>query len=200
MINCTRYFLILLSIFLFSSIVPAIDALATDEQFQSTSEEMIQELSRKPVKYRSFGTEQKTRSIKIVQRVEQKIEETVITINENDDVPGLKLKIGFDYNSSSLKSSSYSLLKEVGKALLSDQLKDNNIMINGHTDSDGSDKYNLRLSFDRAESVKAWLVNAFDIPENRLLVRGYGELLPLKTNTDSYNKQLNRRVEFEISN
>ena len=92
------------------------------------------------------------------------------------------------------------LLKEVGKAVVSDSLKDKIIMINGHTDSDGTEQYNLKLSFNRADSVKAYLVTAFDIHESRLLIRGYGELMPLKPNSDSYNKQINRRVEFEINN
>jgi outer membrane protein OmpA-like peptidoglycan-associated protein len=194
MIYFKRCVIILLSVLLSSPIL-----FAEDDKFPSTSEEMVKELTRSPVKYRSFGTTKK-RAIKVVQRVNNQIEEKVVMIDENADVPRLKLKIEFDYNSSALKNASYTLLKEVGKALMSDQLRYKDIMINGHTDSDGAEQYNLKLSFDRADSVKAYLVTAFDIPENRLLIRGYGELLPLKPNTDSYNKQINRRVEFEINN
>ncbi len=206
MINFKRYILSLLSVFLFSSFVLTdvltnvlADVLADNDKFQNTSEEMVKELTRTPVIYRSFGTKKK-RAIKVSQRINNKIEEKVIMIDENMDVPKLKLKVEFDYNSSALKNSSYTLLKEVGKTLMSDQLRDKDIMINGHTDSDGEEQYNLKLSFNRADSVKAYLVTAFNIPENRLLIRGFGELLPLKPNTDSYNKQINRRVEFEINN
>ena len=111
----------------------------------------------------------------------------------------MKVKIEFDYDSSVLKASSYHLLKEVGVALTSKALRHKKIMINGHTDSDGSDRYNLRLSFDRAESVKAYLVSRFNISEDRLDIRGFGEELPIKPNTSGYNKQINRRVEFEIA-
>ncbi len=197
MIYFKKCILILLSVILSSSI-----ALAGDDRFQTTSEEIVKELTRPPVKYRkyrSLGTAKK-RAIKVVQRVENKIEETVVIIDENIDIPKVRLKIEFDYNSSALRNSSYPLLKEVSRALKSDQLRDKDIMINGHTDSDGSEPYNLRLSLDRADSVKAFLVTTFDIPEERLLIRGYGEMLPLKPNINSYNRQINRRVEFEINN
>lgn len=73
-------------------------AAAGDDKFQNTSEEMIKELTRPPVKYRSFGMSKK-RAIKVVQRVDNKIEEKVVMIDENADIPRLKLKIEFDYNS-----------------------------------------------------------------------------------------------------
>jgi len=179
-------------IFLLVSFLPAEEIL-----FQTTSEEMIKELDRNPIKTRSLGSG--TRDIKVVQRINNKIEETIVMIDESVDVPRLRVKIEFDYNSSALKKTSYLILKEVGKALHSDQLKNKIIIINGHTDSDGPDQYNLNLSFRRADTVKSYLNAAYDIPGNRLLIRGYGEFLPLKPNTTFYNKQLNRRVEFEIS-
>ena len=171
---------------------------ADDEGFQTTSGEMVKELTRTPVKYRSFVA--KKRAIKVAQRINNKMEEKTIVVVDNVDIPRLKLKIQFDYNSSALKASSYALLQEVGKALMSSKLNDRHIMINGPTDSDGAEQYNLKLSFDRADSVKAYLVSAFDIPEYRLQIRGYGEVMPLKPNISSYNKLLNRRVEFEIAN
>lgn len=189
----------LMVLFLFISFLLSTSFLfADDVQFQSTSEEMVKELTRIPAKYRSLVS--KKRAIRVAERINNKMEEKIIVVVENKDVPRLKLKIEFDYNSAALKNSSYILLKEVGKALLSSELKNREIMVNGHTDSDGTEQYNLKLSFDRADSVKTYLVTAFDIPENRLQIRGYGELLPLKENTSSYNKQINRRVEFEIAN
>lgn len=169
---------------------------ADEIRFQTTSEEMVKELTRPPVKYRSFAS--KKRTIAVVQRIDNKMKKTIMVVDENLDVPRLKVRIEFDYDSSALKKSSYTLLKEVGTALMSNAIKDKTIMINGHTDSDGTQAYNLKLSFERADSVKACLVNAFGIPEDRLQIRGYGELLPLKLNTSPDNKQINRRVEFEI--
>ncbi|SDU57132.1 OmpA family protein [Desulfobacula phenolica] len=171
---------------------------ADEVRFQTTSDEMVKELTRPPVKYRSFAS--KKRTIAVAERINNKMEKTIVVVDENLDVPKLKIRIEFDYDSSALKKSSYTLLNEVGTALISNAIKDKTIMINGHTDSDGTQTYNLKLSFDRADSVKAYLVAAFNLPEERLQIRGYGELLPLKPNTIPYNKQINRRVEFEIVN
>jgi len=169
-------------------------AFADNNGFQTTTEEMVKELTRTPIRYRSFVS--KKRAIKVIQRIDNKVEEMVVMVDEGADVPMLKTKIEFDVNSSALKLTSFLLLKKVGLALVSDGVRDKKIIINGHTDSDGSCAHNLGLSFDRAESVKAYLVANFDIPETRLQVRGYGEELPLKPNTSAENKQINRRVEF----
>lgn len=75
--------------------------------------------------------------------------------------------------------------------------------VGGHTDSKGSDAYNLRLSQERAESVKNYLVSR-DIPEWRLVAKGYGETRHIAPNTNPdgtdnpEGRQLNRRVEFII--
>jgi len=165
--------------------------------FQTTKDEMVRELTRQPVKYRSFAP--KKRAITVVSRKDNGVEENTIMINEQEDIPRLKLKIEFDYNSAALKPTAYPLLQELAQALLSPSLNGKIIMINGHTDSDGTQAYNLNLSFKRAESVKAYLAKAFTLPAHRLKVRGFGESLALVANTSSANKQINRRVEFEIS-
>ncbi len=186
-------------IIIFSLLFPSSVLFADDNiHFQNKSEEMVKELTRSPVKYRDISL--KKRGLKIVEMIDNKIEEKIIIINENQDIPKLKLRIKFDFNSSTLKESSYNLLKELGIALLSDKLKSKEIMINGHTDSDGTTQYNLKLSFDRADSVKAFLVKNFNLPETRLQTRGYGEFLPIVPNTIPENKQKNRRVEFELIN
>jgi len=71
------------------------------------------------------------------------------------------------------------------------------IRISGHTDSDGSDEHNLKLSNDRAHSVKNYLVSK-GIDEKRLEYKGFGETRPVKPNDTPENKQLNRRTEIEV--
>ena len=73
------------------------------------------------------------------------------------------------------------------------------MIINGHTDSDGKDKYNLRLSLNRAGAVKKYLMDHYNVSRDRLKVMGYGECMPLKPNTSEKNKQLNRRVEIVVA-
>lgn len=107
------------------------------------------------------------------------------------------LKIEFDVNSHNIRTQSYALLFELGKALTSTELKQRNIMIKGHTDSDGTKAYNLKLSKRRANAVKTFLGSNFSIPSTRLKTVGFGETHPLVPNTSRANKQMNRRVEVE---
>lgn len=71
------------------------------------------------------------------------------------------------------------------------------VEIGGHTDSDGSDSYNERLSQARSQSVVDYLLDA-DIDEKRLVAKGYGEKEPIAPNDTKENKQLNRRTEFKV--
>ncbi|MFN3402503.1 MAG: OmpA family protein [Cytophagaceae bacterium] len=71
------------------------------------------------------------------------------------------------------------------------------IQIGGHTDSDGNDDHNMKLSHNRAKAVVEYLVKK-GIPEARLSFKGYGETKPIAPNDTPENKQLNRRTEIEI--
>jgi NitT/TauT family transport system substrate-binding protein len=73
------------------------------------------------------------------------------------------------------------------------------VLIEGHTDSDGSDAVNQRLSEFRANQVADALVKA-GISRDRLLIRGYGESDPIASNGTSEGKKQNRRVEIRIQN
>jgi OOP family OmpA-OmpF porin len=74
-----------------------------------------------------------------------------------------------------------------------------NVLIEGHTDSIGSDEYNLGLSQKRSESVKERLVG-FGIEPGRITTVGYGEKYPTVSNDSPENRALNRRVEVIILN
>ena len=71
------------------------------------------------------------------------------------------------------------------------------IVINGHTDSEGNDDYNSGLSEARALAVYSWLVQQ-GISSGRLDFKGYGETQPIDTNETENGRQTNRRVEFEV--
>lgn len=74
-----------------------------------------------------------------------------------------------------------------------------NVLIEGHTDSIGSDEYNLELSRKRAESVNERLIG-FGIDPGRITTVGYGEKYPAVSNDTEANRALNRRVEVVILN
>jgi len=108
----------------------------------------------------------------------------------------INLKIEFDVNSYAIRPDSFSLLNELAKALNDPRLKGQVVFLNGHTDSDGAEEYNLRLSMNRALAIKHYLIINRSLASNRLIVYGYGENMPLKSNISASNKQLNRRVEI----
>jgi outer membrane protein OmpA-like peptidoglycan-associated protein len=84
---------------------------------------------------------------------------------------------------------------------LADVLRDNpdrTVLIEGFTDSTGSDAYNLQLSQRRAEAVRQALA-AMGIDRSRIETRGYGEAYPVASNATAGERQLNRRVEIVLS-
>jgi outer membrane protein OmpA-like peptidoglycan-associated protein len=72
------------------------------------------------------------------------------------------------------------------------------LRIAGHTDSQGSEEINRKLSQARADAIKEYLVDHFTIDPARITAIGYGSSKPLVEETGEEQRQLNRRVEFEI--
>ena len=182
---------------------------AADYGFETTSEGITKGLlapeqkrdegSLKDQGWQSLSTtdlsREKTRTVKILRnRDGVEVWETVAAPRERRG-GFVNLKIGFDVNSSFIRPESLRVLDELGKALVGPDLEHLAVYINGHTDSDGAEKYNLRLSLKRASAVKKYLIQHYPIAPGRLKVVGYGESMPLKPNTSAENKQLNRRVE-----
>ncbi len=104
--------------------------------------------------------------------------------------------IEFDEASSDLKASMYRDLDRVSNFLLDNP--DFKLRISGHTDSDGSDDYNLQLSKDRARAIAEYVVYFGRIPEARVETFGFGSSKPIVEEITEEDKALNRRVEFEL--
>jgi len=103
--------------------------------------------------------------------------------------------INFDYDSDVIRDESKPTLGKIVAMLNSEQIM--KLIIEGHTDSDGSEEHNLLLSQKRAESVKSYLVSA-GIDSARLFTKGYGESMPVTPNTTAIGKAQNRRVELVV--
>ncbi|WDN88518.1 hypothetical protein BuS5_01486 [Desulfosarcina sp. BuS5] len=190
---------LLLTIFLVT-IFPAAALRAQEDMFQDTADEIVKKLTRPAVKTRGFvpNSKIKSRDIKVVEKDEHQIVEKTIIVTKNDTSPRVNMKIEFDYNSYLIRRSSFTLLNELAKAITDKKLSDKTIIIKGHTDSDGSDAYNLILSLNRALSVLNYILANFPVEASRLRSVGYGEALPLVPNNSAASKQVNRRVEIQL--
>lgn len=103
----------------------------------------------------------------------------------------------FENGKSDILTSMHSDLNKLGNFMIDHpELK---LKISGHTDSDGNEDFNLRLSQARADAIKAYLQYEFKVDVNRVTAIGYGSSKPVAQEVTDDHKQLNRRVEFEIS-
>jgi len=113
---------------------------------------------------------------------------------------GIVLTIGdvlFAFDKATLSPGA---LRNVDKlAVFLNKHPNRSVLVEGHTDSVGSDAYNLDLSEKRAEAVKSALVNQ-KVGEERVTTKGYGKKYPVASNHTSEGRQLNRRVEVIILN
>jgi outer membrane protein OmpA-like peptidoglycan-associated protein len=101
----------------------------------------------------------------------------------------------FDYDSSALRPASRTTLNELAENFA--RYPDNQIIVEGHTDSTGSDAYNQRLSEQRASNVADYLIGR-GVSAGDVIVYGYGESDPKSSNDTAAGRQLNRRVEIHI--
>jgi outer membrane protein OmpA-like peptidoglycan-associated protein len=108
----------------------------------------------------------------------------------------LKQKVYFATAKTVILPRSFPLLNEVAKVLL--DRPSIHVRIEGHTDSRGSDGYNMRLSQGRANSVRSYLIRRGIGPE-RMQAIGYGETKPIASNRTRAGRAQNRRVEFFIT-
>jgi len=108
-------------------------------------------------------------------------------------VPGAAL---FAINSDTIEPTAYDTLAKVAELI--DAYRDHGVMIVGHTDSIGDEAYNRTLSERRAELVKQFFVDNFEVEPSRLSIDGRGEAQPIATNATVSGRQANRRVEVLI--
>jgi outer membrane protein OmpA-like peptidoglycan-associated protein/opacity protein-like surface antigen len=119
-----------------------------------------------------------------------------------DEVPAAVKKftgviqgINFRRNSADIKATSFPTLKETVKVLK--DYPDLRIEVSGHTSNEGKADFNMKLSQQRAQAVKAFLVSA-GIDENRVGTVGYGPDKPIEDNGTKQGRDKNRRIEFRL--
>ena len=121
-------------------------------------------------------------------------ETKVITEEDRKVVKDAISNLEFDLGKSTIRSKSYASLNRVAGLLVE---KNFSLKLAGHTDNTGGRELNLRLSKERAESVKAYLVSQ-GANASRIEATGYGPDQPISTNRTAAGRQENRRVEFTL--
>lgn len=116
-----------------------------------------------------------------------------VDVKKIADIAG---KIFFENDSAVLKTSSFLQLDYL--VVILNRYNATNLQIEGHTDSNAGDKYNIKLSQDRAESVKTYLISK-GIEAARLTALGFGDGKPIASNDTSSGRAKNRRVELKTS-
>jgi outer membrane protein OmpA-like peptidoglycan-associated protein len=129
-----------------------------------------------------------SRSIGVVER------KKIVAITQEEQYPSLDFSITFGFDSADIDQASYKTLDTLAAALKSAKLGEAKFLVNGHTDSKGSDEYNLDLSQRRADSVVQYLMAQHSIDPSRLKAIGFGEG-NLKDANDG-EAAANRRVEI----
>nr|WP_121273075.1 OmpA family protein [Pedobacter schmidteae] len=124
------------------------------------------------------------------------IKETKVVVTEADRkvVDEAIKNLEFDLGKATIRSSSYATLNKVAELLVA---KNFSLKLAGHTDNTGSMALNLRLSKERAESIKAYLVSQ-GANASRIEATGYGPNQPIASNKTAEGRQKNRRVEFTL--
>jgi len=115
--------------------------------------------------------------------------------SEGEIAVNLTNDILFDFNSASLRPDSQQTLRDLASNFRN--YPDEQVTIEGHTDSVGTPAYNQTLSQQRASAVSSYLTTE-GVPAERITSIGYGETRPKASNDTPEGRQLNRRVEIHI--
>lgn len=129
---------------------------------------------------------------------ESRLREELSDLQARETARGLELTLGdilFDVDKASLKPGAMQKLYQLVTFLK--QYPDRAVLVEGYTDSTGSDAYNQSLSERRAESVRSFLIEN-GIDAKRVLARGYGKAYPVAGNDTAEGRQRNRRVDIVI--
>jgi OOP family OmpA-OmpF porin len=106
------------------------------------------------------------------------------------------LDVKFDFDKTFVKPIYYKEIEGVTDVLK--KYPDMKIVVEGHTDNIGTEKYNLNLSQRRANAIKAVMVKKFNIESSRITPKGFGYSRPIADNSTKEGRQLNRRVEAAV--
>lgn len=130
-----------------------------------------------------------------ITRVETPEEREARTIRVTKEINLYAKTILFDLDKAIVKTQAEFILDNIAKIMQENE--DFNFVIEGHTDNTGTPEHNLQLSQERADAIRAYLVNK-GINKKRLEAKGYGLSRPLESNDTERGREINRRVEINV--
>ncbi len=123
-------------------------------------------------------------------------QEEALVFRQKNDVIIRMIGVNFDVGKSQIKQEDYALLTKVQEAM--NLFTNASISIEGHTDSQGGDDANLKLSKERADAVLTYLNANTTIDKERSSTSGFGESKPIANNETSAGRKLNRHIDVVI--
>ncbi|HEX6998151.1 MAG TPA: OmpA family protein [Gammaproteobacteria bacterium] len=148
---------------------------------------------------RAGELEQQSEQARQAQARADELEQQLADLEAQQTERGLVLTLSdvlFDTARAELKPGAATAVDRIAEFM--SQYPERRIIVEGHTDSRGTEEYNRRLSEERADAVRDALLDR-GISSERIEVRGLGESYPVASNDTSAGQQLNRRVEVVIS-
>lgn len=112
----------------------------------------------------------------------------------DNKLPAIDLTIPFEYDSAAISQKAVPVLVTLGQVLQDASLQGSTFLVGGHTDARGSNDYNIKLSQQRAQSVRTFLIETYGINASKLIAVGFGEI-QLKLAHDPEAGE-NRRVQL----
>lgn len=138
-----------------------------------------------------------------IENLETKVSSLEVKETDTELRIELAADVLFDFDKANILPKAEQTLTQAAEVI--GQRSKNSVRIEGHTDSKGSDSYNQKLSRQRAESVKAWLLKREDVAKIQYAANGFGDTRPVAPNTkpdgsdDPEGRQKNRRVEIILN-
>ena len=178
-------------------------SLADRDQQISTLQQRISELESKVGAYAQEQTQLK-KSLEEQEKIRQQFisvgktftrEEASVLRDENDVIIRL-VGLNFDVSKSEIKPEYFSLLTKVQNAI--NTFPQCKVTVEGNTDSYGGDNLNLKLSQERADAVRAYLMANMGLDPSRIEAVGYGETKPIANNETAEGRAKNRRIDIVI--
>jgi outer membrane protein OmpA-like peptidoglycan-associated protein len=177
-------------------------AVATSTVGQSTEQEIQKKIAE--LEQQRIALEKKSLEL---QRRELELEKARQELREKESGQSLNMNLSgdvlFDYDKASLKPAAEEALKKV--AVVLSLFPESHVTIEGHSDAKGGKSVNLQLSKERASTVKDWLVKNGGIPSTTITATGFGEEIPVASNTNAdgsdnpIGRAMNRRVSIIVA-